>query len=82
MASYAQVASKLIDDVRYEEGEQRLKDIANYDSHHLRQAIVHTREDICGVSAYLLIANNQLRTVRWLLSAIVVLLVVIAVELA
>ena len=80
MVSYGKSASKMMNDVRYAEVEQR--DSIDYEDDHVRQAIVHAREDICGMSFFLLTVNNQLRTVRWLLSAIVVLLVVVAVELA
>lgn len=49
------------------EDEEKQRNIQDYAEQHVRQSIVHTREDMVLLVGYLDAVNVQLRTIKWLL---------------
>lgn len=64
-------AGRLQRGVRSDEAKQR--DVMDYDSQHVRQSIVHVREDVVLLVAHVGAVNSQLRTIKWLLLILAVL---------
>lgn len=76
MNKYDHIAGALQESVRSSEGDQVGK--VYYEDEQVRLAIVHAREDIVLLVSHLSSANNQLKTIRRLMWAAVILLCVIA----
>ena len=69
MRDYLDSAEKVQSNVRNDESQF----VQEYDSNQVRQAVVHGREDIVLLAAYLVIANEQLKSIRHLLFTLVIL---------
>ena len=54
---------------------------SEHSSRHIRQAIVHGREDIVLLVSLLDTVNNQLLYLRWMVATLIVVLVFIALKL-
>ncbi len=71
-------AIALRDRTQIAEYEQLQKGRAEYDGDEVRQAIVHARQDMVLLVSLLVDVNKQLRTVVWLMIAILALLAFLA----
>ena len=69
MRDYLDSAEKVQSNVRNDESQF----VQEYDSNQVRQAVVHGREDIVLLVSYLVIANEQLKSIRHLLFTLVIL---------
>lgn len=70
MSNYDSKAALLQSQVRISEK----MDGAEYDEAQLRQAVVHSRQDIVLIVSYIASVNEQLIWVRWLLFIAIILL--------
>lgn len=67
MSWWSEKAWRIQRGVREDELKQR--DNRDYDEQHVRQSIVHSREDVVMLVAYADAVNTQLSTIKWLLAA-------------
>lgn len=75
-------AKELQRHVRIDESEQLRDGLSNYEDEQVRQAIVHSRQDIIMIVSYLSSANYKLKIVAGLLFIAVALLAYIAYRLS
>ena len=76
ISKYDTLAGELQRGVRDDETKQRDLGVADYDSVQVRQAIVHTRQDLVLVVSHLSSLNKQIAVIRNLLWLIAFLLII------